>query len=268
MQKVISKLENAILTLTISNPKKMNAIDNEMSLEIIQEIIRAEEQRTRVIVIESKSIGGVFSAGHDLDDLEFTGVEVSKDPMFLLFDKILKTPIPVIVKVDGDAFAGALHLLIVADMVYATDTSPVVMTANKVGVPFLIKNYTNWLGVVGAHRVKELFYTAHPINAYDACNIGIYNQVFTSKEQLNARVRDVCEQIKRCDIDGVANSKLQINSLISSNALSVEQTHRIESSHWKIMNSNEFRQRVKEFFKIIKSQHKERLAKKKSLKNH
>ena len=242
-EKILLNSKGDITYLTLNNPQKRNAFDKEMSDFIIKEIKNAESKNQRGIVINAVISNGIFSAGHDLNELE-SASDLSQDPMFEMFDSILNTNIPVIAEVDGFVFAGALHLLMVCDLVYATKTSKIIMTANKMGVPFSLQNYQNWLSVMGLHKIKELFYTATPLNAEDAYNSGIFNAFLDSTDELKEKVESVCQAIISCCPVGISNSKFQLNLLANNVIVDYDSAVKIETMRNDILNSNDFIKRV------------------------
>src|SRR5690554_5371957 len=69
--------ENGVLNLSISRPKKRNALSRSLIEELTQAIIRADSQQARVIVISGE--GSCFSAGADFSDLAGTGSDEQYD---------------------------------------------------------------------------------------------------------------------------------------------------------------------------------------------
>ena len=252
MTKLLCQHETHISYITINNPKKRNAIDNGMSKKIIHYLLEADEKHQRAVVIKSNTTKGVFTAGHDLTDL-LENENISDDPMFEMFEVISKLTVPVILQVDGDLYAGGVMLLMYADLVYATANISLHMTANKLGLPLPLLNYKKWLSVMGAHKAKELLFTAAPMSVQDAYNANIINQVFETHDALAEKVQLVCQQIIDCSPVGVANSKKQINALASQIAISYQEAGDIEAEKQSIIHSDETQNRVN---KLLSSLHK------------
>lgn len=242
MSKILVQSDDNITTITLNNPDKRNAFDAEMSNDVIKALREAEKDK-RAVVIQSNISHNIYSAGHDLNDLKSMD-DIVNDPMFEMFDTISDLSIPVIAKVSGRVFAGALHMLMVCDMVYALDSSSVVITLNKMGVPFSLKNYNNWLSVMGIHKAKELFFTAGEINAQDAYNAGIFNSIYDSEEALDEKIKSICEQISNCCGYGIANTKLQLNTLSDDVIVSSQSSQKIEKDRNDILHGDELSQRV------------------------
>lgn len=243
MNKITWQRNDKITSITINNPDKRNAFDKEMSIAVADVIKDAEKNKQRLIIISSNISHGIFSAGHDLHELS-SAHDLAIDPMFEMFDAVTSTPIPVIAMVTGDVYAGALHLLMVCDMVYATTNSKVVITANKMGVPFSLRNYQYWLAVMSVHKVKELFYTGSTISAEDAYNSGIFNEIFSTEDDLKTKINQISNQILTCCADGIANTKLQLNTIINTVSVDHDATMKINQQNEAVLNSAEFAQRV------------------------
>lgn len=252
--KILSRLDSGVLTITINNPEKRNAFDSEMSHAVSDLIGGSEGRGARVIVITARLSNGIFSAGHDLNELA-SAKDLSCDPMFAMFDAIQDCPLPVVAKVSGRVFAGALQMLIVCDMVYATRDTQMLITANKMGVPFNIRDYQNWMAVVGVHKLKALFFRSTPITAEDAYNAGIINTICDSPEALDQKITEVCESILGSVKEGIANSKLQINTLCREICLKESTVSAIEKTRQDVFESPWFKQDVQNLIDKIHHKH-------------
>jgi enoyl-CoA hydratase/carnithine racemase len=252
MAYIIVEENQKVTTVRLNRDDKRNAFNAEMSNELVEALHKAQKQHQRAFVIKANDGVKIWSAGHDLTEL--VSVEaLTDDPMFEMFKQITHANIPVIAMVDGAVYAGALHLLIVCDIVLATNNSPVIMTANKMGVPFNPRNYSHWLRVIGMHKVKELFFTAAPISAQDAYVAGIYNHVL-EKSKLKNKLDEIVENILNTSAQGIADTKLQLNTLARNISLTYAEFSRIEEHRQSIFHSEEFRNRIQAL--IDKIQHK------------
>ncbi len=232
----IKNLQN-VKYITFNRNEKRNAINDEMSNSIVSAIEDAEKEDARVIILQADESSKVFSAGYDLSDLN-TMEDFFHGPIFKLFRKIRNTKIPIIAKINGAVYAGALHLLMVCDIVLATDLSPVTMTLNKMGIPFDVQNYKYWLDAMGIHKVKELFFTAQSIDANDAYVAGIFNYVDTL-ENINLKLENIIQGILNCSSQGIANSKMLINKIADSMIIDNKTAAILEKSKYKILKSSE-----------------------------
>ncbi|KAF4517182.1 hypothetical protein B566_EDAN005614 [Ephemera danica] len=102
--------ENGLLRITMSNPKKRNALSLQMLETLIDDMTGTQDDPTlRAIVIAND--GPVFSAGHDLKELM---IEDKQSEIFAtcshLMAAIRNSPVPVITAVRGLAAAAGCQL--------------------------------------------------------------------------------------------------------------------------------------------------------------
>lgn len=237
-------IENSIATITFNRDDKRNAFNHAMSREILGHFDAAERERCRVIILRANPGAGVWCSGHDLTDLR-PGEDPyrSGNPMIELFSRIQKVPMPVMTMVEGSVYAGGLLLNMVADIAMASVTAEVAMTANRIGIPFIPEIYAYWLKVTGLHKTKELFFTAAPIPAREACAAGIFNHV-VEVENLERLTLELAGKILQCSAEAVANSKYQLNLLAARIYLSKEELKDVERGRREMLQSPETRKRL------------------------
>jgi methylmalonyl-CoA decarboxylase len=246
MKKYIAEnVINSVKYIFFNRNEKRNALCNHMAGEILDAISDAEEKKLRIIVIQANKAAKVFSSGFDLPELaSFNKLdELTKCNLFNLFQKIRNLSIPAIVKVDGAVYGAALHLLMVCDIVIATESSTVCMSINKMGVPFDIENYQYWLETMGIHAAKELFMTAIAMEAGDAYNAGVFNHVVSASE-IDAKLDKIILGILSCSPDGISNTKLNFNKIADSAAVKDIDLSILEASTRKLMKSSDLQHRI------------------------
>ena len=136
-------IKGHVMTITLDRPEKKNAINEIMANEIIYALkYAAENNQIRVVIIQAN--GDTFCAGGDLKGM--TGAEqqtlstVPKlgnvDDISLLLRNLNK---PVIAKIQGNVFAGAL--MIVTNSTHAISSDGVKFSAPEIkrGIwPFMV----------------------------------------------------------------------------------------------------------------------------------
>lgn len=236
--------DHDIATITFTRNEKRNAFDAAMSETVSRFLDQAMAQHARVILLRAQPAASVWCAGHDLG--EFRQGDDPCDltsPLFQLVEKIQDVPAPVIAVLEGDAYAGGVLLLMAADLVVVTESVKLVMTGNRIGVPFPTSIYRYWLHVFGLHRIKELFFTAQPMTAQEAYTAGIVNRV-CRPDELETALADLTASILACSPEGVADTKRQLNLLASQSGLSPEQQTSIDLARRQIYESATFAKRL------------------------
>lgn len=150
----------------------------------------------RCIVLSAK--GNVFSAGHNLKELT---KETGSDQHKIIFSRcsdlmlsIIKSPVPIIAKVDGLATAAGCQLIATCDIVVCSDRSKFSTPGANFGI------FCSTPGIALARAVPRMqasymLLTGMAITAQEAKNSGLVTDV-VSCEELDARVGVICDAIK------------------------------------------------------------------------
>ena len=195
---------NGVCTITVARESRMNAIDAAMTRDLTAAFeALAHDPETRVVVIAGH--GRNFSAGGDMGDIAAMlagdgtlrrstmqeAVATLSKPLALALQRV---PQPVIAAVRGHAIGVALQIVLLADLVLASDTA-------RFSLPQLTLGHTpdhseSWAlpRRVGMARALQLSLLAQRIDAQTAERYGLANEVLAD-EALDARVAAVAAQI-------------------------------------------------------------------------
>lgn len=96
---------NGVRNIVLNNPKTRNSLSMDMMTQLVKDIKRNKTDEHLRCIVLSASEGTIFSAGHNLKELtKDTGTDLHKAVFAKaseLVMEILKSPVPVIAKVDG-----------------------------------------------------------------------------------------------------------------------------------------------------------------------
>ena len=166
--------------ITLNNPDKRNAFDNTIIEALIDAFQQAGSDDGRVIVLDAA--GKHFSAGADLNWMRAMGAldeqENRADALRLatLMDTIDRAGKPVIARVQGAAYGGALGLICAADIAVAADDARFCLSEVKLGIlPAVIAPYV--VRALGARQARRYVMTAEVIDAARAGRLGLVHEV-------------------------------------------------------------------------------------------
>lgn len=180
---LLSAQEEGVLRLTLNNPPA-NALSIALMEALMAALDQAEAERSvRVVVIAAA--GKLFSAGHDLKEMnarradEDGGRAFFEKTMRLCADlmlKITRLPKPVIAEINGLATAAGCQLVASCDLAICTDSS----TFCTPGVNIGLFCSTPMVAVSrAAHRKQamEMLLTGETIDASTAKDFGLVNRI-------------------------------------------------------------------------------------------
>ena len=192
---LIVQVDDGIGTITLNRPKVLNALNNQVIMELGEATLElGMNDSVRVVIIT----GGdkVFAAGADIDQMATkTTVDFATDnqPAHRVFNAIENMTKPVIAAVAGYALGGGCELALVADVRIAADTAKFGLPEIKLGILPGIGGTQRLPRLIGAGRAKELLFSGDFINAEEAFRIGLVNKV-VSPEELSEEARRMAKR--------------------------------------------------------------------------
>ncbi len=197
---LLVNLENNILTITLNRPEALNAYRPEMLIEIREIIIQTEDDpNVAVIVIEGA--GKAFSAGVDLKVLQGFDPDAGKigdlfdKPAALAWDTFRKSRCPIIAKVHGACFTGALEMALHCDFIFTTLDTKFGDTHAKFGLRPTWGMSQTLSQAIGVRKAKDMSFSARTVLGDEAVRLGIANEAVEDKDALDTLVEKRAGQI-------------------------------------------------------------------------
>ena len=190
---LLVNLENNILTITLNRPEALNAYRPEMLIEI-REIILKTEDDPNVAVIVIEGAGKAFSAGVDLKVLQGFDPEAGKigdlfdKPAALAWETFRKSRCPIIAKVHGACFTGALEMALHCDFIFTTVDTKFGDTHAKFGLRPTWGMSQTLSQAIGVRKAKDMSFSARTVLGDEAVRLGIANEAVEDKDALDALV--------------------------------------------------------------------------------
>ncbi|MGB9697466.1 MAG: enoyl-CoA hydratase-related protein [Ignavibacteria bacterium] len=232
--RIIGSTEKIAL-VELNNTEKHNALSSDMLRELIK-VFKAFERakEIKVIILTAKS-QGVWSAGHNLNELNGDFDPMSRTSPYKQYIRLLKSySKAVIAAVDGSVWGGAVEIVFLCDIILATTRTKFYLTALKIGFPYDTEGISNLVSVLGDKLLRELFFTAQPLTSQRALQLGIINRL-TGTKKLLPTAREIASKIAKNSGAALALVKKQI-SYIRQPALSERKVRDVNSLRRKILS--------------------------------
>jgi len=187
-QNILLAQNEAVATITINRPNKLNALNKATLEELHEAIFDADENNSIRVIILTGSGDKAFVAGADISefsnyDIE-QGADLAKRGQDLVFNSIQNLKTPVIAAVNGFALGGGLELAMACHFRVASTNARMGLPEVSLGV---IPGYggTQRLGqIVGRGKAMEMIMSASMITAEEALKYNLVNYVVTLDELL------------------------------------------------------------------------------------
>lgn len=187
------ELEDGVLRLTLLNPPA-NALSIALMTSLKQALERAgSNPEVRVVVLRHE--GKVFSAGHDLKEMQARRGDPDRGRAFFaetmrlcaeLMQTVVRLPKPVIAAIDGVATAAGCQLVASCDLAVATAQARFATPGVNIGL-FCSTPMVALSRNVSRKHAMELLLTGEMIEAEQALAFGLVNRVVT-REMLDEAV--------------------------------------------------------------------------------
>lgn len=203
---------NKVLTVTISRPKALNALNAEVLEElndIIQELYQNNDTRGLILTGDGDK---AFVAGADIKELavldQSQALALAKTGLDL-FKKIENCPKPIIAAVNGYALGGGCELAMACHIRIATTNAKFGQPEINLGIIPGYGGTQRLTQLVGRGKALELMLTGDPISADEAKSLGLVNHVVSSRDEMMTLATSIITKI-------VSKSPIAIENIIKT----------------------------------------------------
>lgn len=215
-------IADAVLTATITNPAKKNAVN----AGILGDLARLwrdvdDDERLRVVVLTGE--GDAFCSGGDLGSLAERDPArqrhkgVARGTRERIFD-ILDCETPVIAKVRGPAYGIGVNLALACDFVVASHDARFCDSHVKAGIAAGDGGVALIPLLIGFRRAKEMLMLGEPVTGEQAAEIGLINSSVPEPE-LDAAVDTLAAKLAAGAPLALSWTKLALNAFMKQVSL-------------------------------------------------
>lgn len=197
-ERIVATRNGRILTLTLTAPTPVNAVDGAMHHELSRIFLDAQDDPESDLIVLTGA-GRAFCAGGDTawfkthieDPASFRalGPEAKR-----IITSLLDLEKPILCRLNGAAAGLGATIALMCDVVIASDKAVIGDPHVKVGLVAGDGGAIIWPQLIGFARAKELLMTGEMLTAERALALGLVNHV-VSLDQLDSKVAEVAGKI-------------------------------------------------------------------------
>jgi enoyl-CoA hydratase len=177
---LLAEERDGIAVLTLNRPEVMNSF-NLALLHALKDEIEALKFNKKIRVVIITGAGQkAFCAGADLKErTSYTEVQVKKFIFTIrnLFTDIESLNMPVIAAVNGIALGGGTELALACDIRISSMNASMGLTETRLAIIPGAGGTQRLPRLIGRGKAKELIFTGRRIDAQEALQIGLVNQI-------------------------------------------------------------------------------------------
>jgi 2-(1,2-epoxy-1,2-dihydrophenyl)acetyl-CoA isomerase len=242
---ILFEVRDGVGTITLNRPDSANALDHQTSMELVDALIRCEENREVRAVILTGS-GRFFCGGADLKSF-YTRPDGLKNGVSFIHvaaSRIVRAPFPVIGAINGTAAGGGMGLACACDLLIAAESAKFIMAFTRRGLSpdstttyFLPRR-------IGIGRALELTYLNRTLTAREALEWGLANRVVADASLVNEAYGVAAELARGPTRAYAAAKQLMHTGLVESLETQIENEIRTIA---KMIASEETKEAVRAF---------------------
>jgi enoyl-CoA hydratase len=197
-ERILAAREGNILTLTLTAPNPVNAVDGAMHHELSRIFLDAQDDPESDLIVLTGA-GRAFCAGGDTawfkthieDPSSFRaiGPEAKR-----IITSLLDLEKPILCRMNGAAAGLGATIALMCDVIIASERAVIGDPHVKVGLVAGDGGAIIWPQLIGFARAKELLMTGEMLTAERALHLGLINHV-TPHDQLDVKVSEVAGKI-------------------------------------------------------------------------
>ena len=248
MALVATATQDHVGFITFDSPAKRNALSREMVDGIIGALDEFRRKQVRVAILRAAPGASVWSAGHDVAELPIDGRDPLgwDDPLPNLIRELESHPAPVVAMIEGTVWGGACEVAFACDLIVASPATTFAVTPAKLGVPYNVAGMVTFLNAANLRVIKEMAFTAAPISASRAEQLGLVNHVVPVPELADFTLK-LAQQVAANAPLSIAVMKEQLRLLSGARPMSPQGFERIQGLRRIVYDSEDFREGILAF---------------------
>jgi methylmalonyl-CoA decarboxylase len=227
--------------ITLDNQRTRNALSTQMTDGVVAALESLRAEGVRAVVLRAAAGLRVWSAGHDIDELPRGRRDPLgyNDPLEQLLRAVRTFPFPVIAMVHGSVWGGAFDLVLSCDLVVADETASFAITPANLGLPYNTAGLLHFLGRLPVNLIKEMFFTATPLDAQKARDWLVVNHLVGSAE-LEEFTLGLATTMASKSPMAIAVTKEQLRVLMDYQPIAAEVYERVQGLRREAYDSSDY----------------------------
>lgn len=248
MAQAVVEFDGKTAVVTMTNAAKRNCLSEAMISAILDCLAEARRCQARAVILRAEPGTTVWSAGHDVAELPTAHRDPLgwSDPLRVVIRALEDFPAPIIGLIEGGVWGGACEMALNCDIVVATHNATFAITPAKLGIPYNVTGLLTFMGAMSLHMVKEMVFTAKPISAVRAAEIGIINHLVAA-ERITGFCMDMARGIESLAPKAIAVMKEELRVLASAHSITPRMFEQVQGLRRQVYDGSDYHEGVTAF---------------------
>ncbi len=186
---ILTETDGNVAIIRINRPKVLNAL-NPALMTMMTELMEAYDQDDDIYVIVLTGSDRAFAAGADIGDMaERSAFEMYRRDQFATWDRIRRIKKPIVAAVSGYALGGGCELMMICDVVVASETTQIGQPEINIGVMPGAGGTQRLTRAVGKATAMDVILTGRFLSATEALAAGLVSRVVPREHYFSEALR-------------------------------------------------------------------------------
>jgi enoyl-CoA hydratase len=207
---LLTEQRGPVLLITLNRPQALNAINRQLTSELLTEVARADaDPAVRCLVLTGSK--KAFAAGADIKEMHHQSYsDMYSADWFAQWAHVTATRKPIIAAVSGFALGGGCELAMMCDFILASDTAKFGQPEIKLGVMPGMGGSQRLTRLIGRAKAMEMCLTGRMMDAAEAERSGLVSRIVPEADLIEEAVH-TAELIAGLSLPAVMMTKETIN---------------------------------------------------------
>ncbi len=182
---ILTEQRGRVLLVTLNRPKALNALNTQLSHELIDALTKADRDDGVGCIVITGSVKA-FAAGADIKEMQHQSyTDMHATDFFGQWDALATLRKPTIAAVSGYALGGGCELAMMCDFILCSDSAKFGQPEIKLGVMPGMGGSQRLTRLVGQAKAMEMCLTGRMMDAAEAERAGLVSRVIPADTLLD-----------------------------------------------------------------------------------
>ena len=188
-QLILAETDGPVGIVRLNRPKVLNALNPTLMTQLAEQM-EAFDRDDEIFVIVLTGNERAWAAGADIGDMaERSMLEMYTRDQFATWDRIRRVKKPIVAAVSGFALGGGCELMMICDIVIASETARIGQPEINIGVMPGAGGTQRMTRAVGKATAMDVILTGRFLSAAEALDAGLVSRVVPKEHYFTEAVR-------------------------------------------------------------------------------
>jgi len=194
---ILAETDGHVGIIKLNRPKVLNALNPELMTQLAQQM-EAYDKNSDIHVILLAGSERAWAAGADIGDMtEQTAISMYERDQFATWDRIARVKKPIIAAVSGFALGGGCELMMMCDVIVASETAQIGQPEINIGVMPGAGGTQRLIRAVGKAVAMDVILSGRFLSAKEALAAGLVSRVVPKEHWYSAALKLAQEIAKK-----------------------------------------------------------------------